>query len=585
MSTQPQEFPGGQSEFPRPPVQNDSPPVPSPIPDPGQSPHCPGCRAPVQPGQAVCAACGAVLHSRPKQIRCRHCRGKASEAYALCPHCGRALVAAPPLWLTLGLPGLVALLLVALLVSQIGSDPLSWAEGRLNGAVAVVDNPILTPVREESRPQPAEQPPEGEAPAEGEGNPGAAPALPAETATETPTETPTQAPTETATAVATETATPSPTATASPTASLTVSATLSSTQPLSSTASGQANTPTATAVPAERIYTVQEEDTAFSIANRFQVTVADLLRVNQLSPVEALRLKAGTTLIIPGSAPLAVAEPSATATPSPTATPGAVATVRPLLPGQQRYTVKSGDTFVGIALQFNISTEALLAVNGMSINDARALRPGQELIIPAAGQRLPPTVTPGPRRYIVQTGDTIVGIAARNGISAELLLGANGMTPAQAPSIRPGDELIIPPPGYVLPTATPRPTATPTVSPTPKITIRLDAPALLDPAKGINVSCNANQSMRWNPVNGLAPGDSYMLFLGYVNSAPDAAGNVEVVPLLEQRTDQRTNWQMDPGYCNLSPQSFGRRWRWYVQIFNGDTPVSPPSEVWEFSWR
>ena len=91
--------------------------------------------------------------------------------------------------------------------------------------------------------------------------------------------------------------------------------------------------------------------------------------------------------------------------------------------------------------------------------------------------------------------------------------------------------------------------------------------------------------MRWNPVNGLAPDDEYVLFLGYVNSAPDGVGNVQVVPLLEQRTEQRTNWRMDRAYCDLAPQSFGRRWRWYVQVYAGDTPVSPPSATWEFSWR
>ena len=97
--------------------------------------------------------------------------------------------------------------------------------------------------------------------------------------------------------------------------------------------------------------------------------------------------------------------------------------------------------------------------------------------------------------------------------------------------------------------------------------------------------CSANQFVRWEPVPGLAPGDEYVLFLGYVNSAPNAAGDVQVVPLLEQRNGQRANWEMNPDYCGMAPQTFGRRWRWYVQVFNGDVPVSPPSPVWEFTWR
>jgi len=344
-----------------------------------------------------------------------------------------------------------------------------------------------------------------------------------------------------------------------------------------------------------RTYAVQSGDTAFSIANHFQITTAELLRINQLTPADALRLTPGMILEIPGRAPTVSRPPTATATrtatkratatPIPTATP--TAAIRATLPGQQVYTVVSGDTFVGIALRFNISTEALLAANGWAIDQARDLRPGQKLIIPAVGQPLPPTATPTPglRRYTVRAGDTIIGIAARNGIPSSLLLAVNGMTAAQAPSIRPGDELLIPPPGYVAPTDTPRPAVAPTATPTPLVAIRLPAPGQIDPAQDINVPCRDNQFVRWKPLTGLAPGDEYVLFLGYVNSAPDAEGNVKVEPLLQQRTGQSTSWQMDASYCNLAPQAFGRRWRWYVQVFNGDAPVSPPSETWEFTWR
>lgn len=59
-----------------------------------------------------------------------------------------------------------------------------------------------------------------------------------------------------------------------------------------------------------------------------------------------------------------------------------------------------------------------------------------------------PTATPVPqaglRRYVVQPGDTLRGIAERNGVTVEALLRANNLTPAAADNLRVGQELIIP---------------------------------------------------------------------------------------------------------------------------------------------
>lgn len=60
----------------------------------------------------------------------------------------------------------------------------------------------------------------------------------------------------------------------------------------------------------------------------------------------------------------------------------------------------------------------------------------------------PPTATPvpaaGPQRYTVQPGDTFRAIAERFGVTVAALLEANDLTPAQADSLRVGQELIIP---------------------------------------------------------------------------------------------------------------------------------------------
>lgn len=91
--------------------------------------------------------------------------------------------------------------------------------------------------------------------------------------------------------------------------------------------------------------------------------------------------------------PTATPRPTSTprpATPIPTATP--TVTPTPIV-----YTVQSGDTLLKIALQFDISTEAIQEVNG--IVDPRFLQIGQALIIPRGEQNQEATPTPTPTPF------------------------------------------------------------------------------------------------------------------------------------------------------------------------------------------
>ena len=75
-------------------------------------------------------------------------------------------------------------------------------------------------------------------------------------------------------------------------------------------------------------------------------------------------------------------------TPSTTSQPGpGPGTAAPGAPGGRTYTVKEGDTPSTIARQFNVSTEALMRAN--NISDARSLRIGQTLTIPAESTPTP----------------------------------------------------------------------------------------------------------------------------------------------------------------------------------------------------
>jgi hypothetical protein len=79
-----------------------------------------------------------------------------------------------------------------------------------------------------------------------------------------------------------------------------------------------------------------------------------------------------------------ISPPAPTATPNATNNPNLVATTVPA-PPSGKYVVQTGDTVYGIAKKFNITVDALIAANPTTLGvNANYIIPGQELIIPAA---------------------------------------------------------------------------------------------------------------------------------------------------------------------------------------------------------
>ncbi len=312
--------------------------------------------------------------------------------------------------------------------------------------------------------------------------------------------------------------------------------------------------------------------------------------------------------------PTATAEPSATALPTATATatqtsiPTATFTATPTpLPtlDAMSYTVKAGDTLLGIARRFGVSVDDLLVANDLTAQDATRIRPDMVLVIPPGGvlpataaPTTPPatptaTSTPAPAvSYTLRAGDTVIGIATRFGITVDNLLAANGLTAQDAPGLQIGSVLVIPAPGQTFPTPTPtaRPATSVAPSPTPvptqASTLRLDAPVLIGPESGTPMRCAADvrDSLTWKAVAYMAPGDEYALHLGFISGPPQADGSETVSWAITLRRSL-PSWQLESELCSQAPQEYNRQWRWYVQVVNGDTPVSPPSSIWAFSWN
>ena len=137
-------------------------------------------------------------------------------------------------------------------------------------------------------------------------------------------------------------------------------------------------------------YTVQRNDNLTEIAARFGTTVAELVRLNNIS---------NPNLIYPGQV-LIIRESGGSTPPSGTTT----------------YTVQRGDTLSEIAARFGTTVGALVLAN--NIADRDRIYPGQVLIIPVGGCV---------DNYIVQRGDTLSEIAQRFGTTVARLASLNNI--------------------------------------------------------------------------------------------------------------------------------------------------------------
>ena len=146
----------------------------------------------------------------------------------------------------------------------------------------------------------------------------------------------------------------------------------------SPTSQAASTTTTTTTDDGDVEYIVEPGDNLFAIAERFDTTVDAIMERNDID--DGALIFVGQVLIVPqGYTP-----------PADTADTGDAAseddesetTTTTDDSGRETYVVQAGDTAYGIALEFDVTLEALAAANGTTVEELGNLFEGDELVIP-----------------------------------------------------------------------------------------------------------------------------------------------------------------------------------------------------------
>lgn len=180
--------------------------------------------------------------------------------------------------------------------------------------------------------------------------------------------------------------------------------------------------PTPTPGPAR--YTIQPGDTLSAIALRFGVDTIQIIEANNL--LDSNNLVVGSTIIIPGAQP----EPGTAGEEAAETAEGTSAGVI--------HVVQAGEGLFDIADIYGVSADELATVN--NISNPNMLRVGQELIIP--GVTAQQAAAARGNIHVVKAGESLMGIALQYGVTVEEILAANDIKNPDA--IYEGQELIIP---------------------------------------------------------------------------------------------------------------------------------------------
>lgn len=202
--------------------------------------------------------------------------------------------------------------------------------------------------------------------------------------------------------------------TAPPPEALTSSATKSSSSSKPSTS--KSTTTTTASKPTSRTHTVAKGETLSTIADRYDVTTADLQAWNNLKSANNIQAGQKLTVMTSGGTTGTASKPSA---------PAAATT----------YTVKKGDTLSDIAERYGVSVSSLVSAN--NLKSASAIYPGQVLKL-SGGSAAKPAETAQWKTYTVKKGDSLGAIASAHGCTVTELKSWNNL---KSSTIQPGQKL------------------------------------------------------------------------------------------------------------------------------------------------
>jgi len=499
---------------------------------------CPRCGASTT--AAVCPACGEPRpegsRRQPKQIRCRHCRHVASSELTICPGCGRELKPSLPLLATWGSVTAVTVLALLVLIPAVGAiRPGQWLRTQFSSGLSMAVSfgeqlepevvIVMTPIAEDAAEDAVEIAADEKVEETAEPTPAASDGEPQVVALAS-----VEAP---AVVVTLPTPTETPLSTLVPTEASAETAGLA--------ADAVLPTATLTLVPTE-------------------------IPVSTPSPTprpEGARTATPVQVVVASGAGVAAQVEQAAASPTPTWTALPTATTPTLLPTPTLTTGIGG---------------AVGAIAVAAVAPAESSAPTET-----------PTFTPTPQVHQIKPGDTLVTIAARYGVSVAAIMAANGIAAQDVYAIQPGQVLTIPAANAPSTAATPVATRAATAPAEVSTAVRLDAPVLVSPETGTPMSCGGQTTLVWSRVQFIRDDDKYVLHLGFVSGRQENGEDIVTWVLAQPRPATQTSWDLDASLCGLAAQSFGRQWRWWVEVVaevEGETvSVSPPSSVWGFGWN